>query len=50
MGVVDYGDNLKLFARISKEIKPEELKTDMDVTVKPVQYEDGQIAFEITKA
>ncbi|MDW8002052.1 MAG: Zn-ribbon domain-containing OB-fold protein [Deltaproteobacteria bacterium] len=50
MGVVDYGENLKLFARISKEVKPEELKTGMEVTVVPVTYEDGQIAFEIKKA
>ncbi len=49
MGVVDYGNNLKLFARISKGLKLEELKNDMEVTVKPVRYEDGQIAFEITK-
>lgn len=47
MGVVDFGNNLKLFARISKNIKPEELKPDMEVTVEPVYYEDGQIAFEI---
>lgn len=49
MGVVDFGSNLKLFARISKEIRDEELKTGLKVTVRPVKYEDGQIAFEITK-
>jgi len=49
MGVVDFGQGLKLFARISKEINPEELKVGMDVKIKPIKYEDGQISFEITK-
>lgn len=50
MGVVDFGQGLKLFARISKEIKSEELKVGMDVKVRPIKYEDGQISYEITKA
>jgi uncharacterized OB-fold protein len=50
MGVVDFGGGLKLFARLSKEIKPEELKVGMEVTVRPLKYEDGQLSFEITRA
>jgi len=50
MGVVDFGGGLKLFARLSKEIKPEELRVGMEVTVKPLKYEDGQLSFEITMA
>jgi uncharacterized OB-fold protein len=50
MGVVDFGGGLKLFARIAKEIKPEEVKVGMDVTVRPLKYEDGQLSFELTKA
>jgi hypothetical protein len=50
MGVVDFGGGLKLFARLEKGIKSEELKVDMDVIIRPLKYDDGQISFEITKA
>jgi uncharacterized OB-fold protein len=50
MGVVDFGDGQKLFARIEKGITPEDVKVGMDVTVRPLKYEDGQVSFEITKA
>ncbi len=50
MGVVDFGQGLKLFARLAKEIKPEEVKVGMDVIIKPVKYDDGQFSFEIAKA
>lgn len=50
MGVVDFGDGLKLFARLSKALKPEEVKVGMAVTIQPIKYDDGQISFEILKA
>ncbi len=50
MGVVDFGGGLKLFARVTKDLKPEEVKVGMDVVVKTLKYEDGQLSFEITKA
>ncbi len=50
MGVVDFGSGLKLFARLAKEIKPEEVKIGMDVTIRPLKYEDDQLSFEIMKA
>lgn len=50
MGVVDFGGSLKLFARVAKEIKPEDVKVGMDVGIRPLKYEDGQISFEILKA
>ena len=50
MGLVDYGDNLKLFARLDKAMKPEEIKIGMDVSVRPITYDDGQLSFEIIKA
>ncbi len=49
MGVVDFGDGLKLFARVTKGLKPDEIQVGMEVSVKPVQYEDGQLSFEIVK-
>ena len=50
MGVVDYGGGLKLFARLAKGLKPEDVKVGMEVTVRPLTYEDGQLSFEIIKA
>jgi uncharacterized OB-fold protein len=50
MGVVDFDGGLKLFARLAKEIKLEDVKVGMDVTVRPLKYEDGQVSFEISKA
>ncbi|NWG01591.1 MAG: Zn-ribbon domain-containing OB-fold protein [Syntrophaceae bacterium] len=50
MGVVDFGGGLKLFARMSKALKPEEIKVGMEVIVSPIKYDDGQLSFEITKA
>jgi uncharacterized OB-fold protein len=50
MGVVNFGGGLKLFARLQKGIKPEDMKVEMDVQIRPLKYDDGQISFEITKA
>jgi hypothetical protein len=50
MGVVNFDGGLKLFARIAKEIKPEDVKVGMGVSVRPLKYEDGQVSFEIAKA
>ncbi len=49
MGVVDFGNGLKLFARIEKGVKPEEVKVGMDVIVRPIKYDDNQLSFEIAK-
>ncbi len=50
MGVVDFGGGQKLFARLAKDMKPEDVKVGMEVTVRPLRYDDGQISFEIAKA
>ncbi|HVN96961.1 MAG TPA: Zn-ribbon domain-containing OB-fold protein [Syntrophorhabdaceae bacterium] len=50
MGVVDFTGGIKLFARLTKELKPEEISVGMDVTVRPCKYDDGQLSFEIVKA
>ncbi len=49
MGVVDFGNGLKLFARIDKGVKPEEVKVGMDVIVRSIKYDDNQLSFEIAK-
>jgi uncharacterized OB-fold protein len=50
MGVVNFGNNLKLFARMAKEIKPEDVRVGMEVSIRPLKYDDGQLSFEVTKA
>lgn len=50
MGLVDFGEGLKLFARLAADLKPEEIKVGMDVAVKSLQYDDGQVSFEIVRA
>jgi hypothetical protein len=35
---------------VAKDIKPEDIKVGMDVTIRPLKYDDGQISFEVTKA
>ncbi len=50
MGVVDFGDGMKLFARMAKDINPEEIEVGMDVSIRPLKYDDGQLSFEVTKA
>jgi uncharacterized protein len=50
MGVVDFQGGLKLFARLAKEIPIDDIVAGMDVSVRPLKYDDGQISFEIIKA
>jgi uncharacterized protein len=50
MGVVDFGKGLKLFARLAKGMAPEEIKVGMDVSIRTLTYDDGQLSFEIIKA
>jgi uncharacterized OB-fold protein len=50
MGVVDFQDGLKLFARLAKDIKIDDIVAGMDVSIRPLKYDDGQISFEIIKA
>jgi uncharacterized OB-fold protein len=50
MGVVDFGGGLKLFARLAKDIKSEDVSVGMAVAIRTMKYDDGQMSFEIVKA
>ncbi|MFC1874416.1 Zn-ribbon domain-containing OB-fold protein [Chloroflexota bacterium] len=50
MGVVNFGNGLKLFARLEKAMKPENVKIGMDVGIRAIKYDDGQLSFEIVKS
>ena len=49
MGVVNFGNGLKLFARLAKAVKTEDVKVGMDVGARPMKYDDGQVSFEIVR-
>ncbi len=49
MGVVDFGD-IKLFARLAKDIPIDQIVAGMEVGIRTLTYDDGQLSFEITKA
>ncbi len=51
LGLVEFpAEGLKLFARLAKDIDPKDVKVGMPVAVRPCEYDDGQLAFEIVKA
>ena len=50
MGVVNFGNGLKLFARLAKAVKPEDVKVGTEVGVRAMKYDDGQLSFEIVKS
>jgi len=50
MGVVDFGDGMKLFARMAKDMNPEEIKVGMDISVRTLKYDNGQLSFELAEA
>jgi len=41
---------MKLFARLAGDIKPEDAKVGMDIIIRSLKYDDGQMSFEIAKA
>ncbi|MDR2018904.1 MAG: Zn-ribbon domain-containing OB-fold protein [Syntrophobacterales bacterium] len=49
MGVVNFGD-IKLFARLAKDIPIDDIVAGMDVSIRTLTYDDGQLSFEIIKA
>jgi len=50
MGVVNFGDGMKLFARMAKDMNPEEIKVGMDISVRTLKYDNGQLSFELAEA
>ena len=42
--------NIKLFARLAKDIPIDDIAVGMSVGIRTLKYDDGQLSFEITKA
>ncbi len=49
LAVVDFGD-YKVFGRISKELKEDDIKIGMELTVKVIQMPNGQLSYEFIPA
>jgi len=50
IGLVQFGEEIKVFGRLSKEIKAEEISVGMKLEVTPVDLPNGQITYEFRKA
>lgn len=44
-----FNEDIQVFGRLSKTIKPEEIAVGMDLLVSPVELPDGKIAYEFRK-
>jgi uncharacterized OB-fold protein len=50
IALVQFGDKVRLFGRLSKEIRAEEITIGMDLRVAPVELSNGQISYEFRRA
>ena len=50
IALVQYDNDLKVFGRLSKEIKPGDIKVGMKLHVAPVKFPDGHVSYEFREA
>ncbi len=50
IAVVQFGEDIKVFGRLSKEIKAEEVTVGMKLDVTPVELPNGRISYEFREA
>jgi uncharacterized OB-fold protein len=50
LGIVDFGDGLRVFGRISKDIEVSTIKTGMELKAVPVKLSDERISYQFEKA
>ncbi len=50
LAIGDYGDGLRIFGRMNKEIAEEDIKPGMAIKIVPVKLPDDKIAYEFQKA
>jgi len=50
IALVEFGDNLRLFGRLSKEIRAEEITIGMNLRVAPVELPNGHVSYEFRRA
>jgi uncharacterized OB-fold protein len=50
LGIVDFGDGLRVFGRISKAIDVSTIKAGMELKAVPVKLSDDRISYEFEKA
>lgn len=50
IALVQFGDKVRLFGRLSKEIRAEEITIGMDLGVAPVELPNGRVSYEFRRA
>ena len=50
LAILKLENGMKIFGRISKSLKPEDLKIGMKMKVEPVKLPEGRVAYEFVKA
>ena len=50
IALVEYDNKIKIFGRLSKEIKPEDMKIGMELTHRVVRLPNDRITYEFVKA
>lgn len=49
LALVEFGEGIQILARLSRDIKENDIKVGMDLTVRPVKLADDKIAYEFIK-
>ena len=49
IALVQFGKNVRVFGRLSKEIKTEEIKVDMKLKIATIELPNGRISYEFRK-
>lgn len=50
LAIVDFGDDLRVFGRLSKDIKESDIKSGMELKVVPLKLPDDRISYQFQPA
>ncbi|MDP2731237.1 MAG: Zn-ribbon domain-containing OB-fold protein [Dehalococcoidales bacterium] len=50
LGIADFGDEMRIFGRLSKGIKADDIKPGMELKIVSTKSADGRIGYEFQKA
>jgi hypothetical protein len=50
IALVQYGNDVRVFGRLSKEIEPEDIRVGMNLHLAPVKFPDGHVSYEFRGA
>jgi len=50
LAIADFGDGLRIFGRLSRDIKEGDISVGMELKVAPVKLAEGRVSYEFLKA